>query len=161
MTDINRGDGFSPGNLIVLKVPGLDTPAAFDNNDFVSLRDLHAYDDPAQRVMLIDAAIRWIPGVLNDDASAQQDSFVDGLLDCPHYSRPEALDDTMGGLAVPEVLLSGNHAAIRRWRKRQAVARTLERRPDLLASAALDEEERDILRELVAQDSKGVDDGRH
>ena len=56
VTDINRGDGFSPGNLIVLKVPGLDTPAAFDNNDFVSLRDLHAYGDPAQRVMLIDAA---------------------------------------------------------------------------------------------------------
>ena len=56
VTDINRGDGFSPGNLIVLKVPGLDTPAAFANNDFVTLSDLHAYDDPAQRVMLIDAA---------------------------------------------------------------------------------------------------------
>jgi tRNA (guanine37-N1)-methyltransferase len=80
-------------------------------------------------MVLIDAIVRQLPGVLNDDQSAAQDSFVDGLLDCPHYTRPE----TYAGERVPEVLLSGHHAEIERWRLAQSLARTLERRPDLLA----------------------------
>ena len=84
---------------------------------------------------LLDAVARLQPGVLGDARSHEQDSFSEGLLDCPHYSRPEALTNAEGADAVPEVLLSGNHAAIERWRRDQALALTAERRPDLLAAA--------------------------
>ena len=80
-------------------------------------------------LMMIDAIARLLPGALNDGDSAQQDSFAEGLLDCPHYTRPVVYE----GLAVPEVLLSGHHGNIRRWRLAQALRRTRERRPDLLA----------------------------
>jgi tRNA (guanine37-N1)-methyltransferase len=94
-------------------------------------------------LMLIDAVVRQRPGVLNDAESAAQDSFVDGLLDCPHYTRPERDD----GGRVPEVLMSGNHAAIRRWRLKQALGRTLERRPELLRDRSLTREEETLLAE--------------
>ena len=94
-------------------------------------------------LMLIDAVVRQLPGVLNDAESAAQDSFVDGLLDCPHYTRPEQ----DGEQRVPEVLLSGNHAAIRRWRLQQALGRTWERRPDLLRERKLTREEQALLAE--------------
>jgi len=81
---------------------------------------------PAMAV--IDAATRMIPGALGHSLSAQQDSFSDGLLDCPHYTRPEKI----GGQSVPPVLLSGDHAKIANWRADQALARTTERRPDLI-----------------------------
>ena len=84
---------------------------------------------------LLDAVARLQPGVLGDARSHEQDSFSEGLLDCPHYSRPEVLAGAAGGGAVPEVLLSGNHAAIERWRRDQALALTADRRPDLLAAA--------------------------
>jgi tRNA (guanine37-N1)-methyltransferase len=98
-----------------------------------------------------------VPGVVGDEQSVVDDSFSRGLLDFPQYTRPAEL--TIRGqeptdrepLKVPDVLLSGNHAEIRRWRKREAVARTLTRRPDLLSAATLDEEEQQILRELVAE----------
>jgi len=79
-------------------------------------------------LVVIDAMARWLPGVLGHAASAAQDSFAGGLLDCPHYTRPEAY----AGSRVPEVLLSGDHAAIERWRRKQALGRTAARRPDLL-----------------------------
>ena len=82
-------------------------------------------------MMLIDAAVRLLPGALNDERSAREDSFAEGLLDCPHFTRPE----TFEGLAVPEVLLSGHHARIARWRREQALAATASRRPDLLERA--------------------------
>lgn len=94
-------------------------------------------------LMLIDAMVRLLPGALNDAESAQQESFVDGLLDCPHYTRPEV--DESG--AVPGVLLSGDHAAIRRWRLKQSLGRTWQRRPDLLAKRTLTKEERMLLEE--------------
>ena len=100
-------------------------------------------------LVVLDAVARYVPGVVGDEQSVVEDSFSRGLLDYPHYTRPAVLD----GRGVPDVLLSGNHAEIRRWRKRQAVGRTLERRPDLLKGAALDEEEQQILREL--QDGRG------
>jgi tRNA (guanine37-N1)-methyltransferase len=84
---------------------------------------------------LLDAVARLQPGVLGDARSHEQDSFSEGLLDCPHYSRPEVLAGEGGDAAVPEVLLSGNHAAIARWRRDQAVALTAARRPDLVAAA--------------------------
>ena len=84
---------------------------------------------------LLDAVARLQPGVLGDARSHEQDSFSAGLLDCPHYSRPEVLAEGGDGAAVPPVLLSGNHAAIERWRRDQALALTAERRPDLVAAA--------------------------
>ncbi len=85
--------------------------------------------------------MRQLPGVLNDAGSAEQDSFVDGLLDCPHYTRPEVYE----GISVPDVLLSGNHAEINRWRLKQALGRTWQRRPELLASRQLTKEESRLL----------------
>lgn len=87
---------------------------------------------------LMDAVIRLQPGVLGHEASADQDSFSDGLLDCPHYTRPKIWREQH----VPPVLLGGDHAAIARWRREQALLRTARRRPDLLASAGLDNVER-------------------
>ena len=94
--------------------------------------------------VIIDAVTRLLPGVLGDEQSAVEDSFVDGLLDHPHYTRPEEA----GGKVVPEVLLSGDHAAIRRWRRKQALGRTWQRRPDLLESRELDEEAKLLLKEF-------------
>ncbi len=94
--------------------------------------------------VIIDAVTRLLPGVLGDEQSAVQDSFVDGLLDHPHYTRPEVTD----GKAVPEVLLSGDHEAIRRWRRKQALGRTWQRRPDLLQGRKLDEEAELLLKEF-------------
>ena len=93
--------------------------------------------------MVVDVVARLLPGVLGDADSAEQDSFMDGLLDCPHYTRPEVFE----GRAVPEVLLGGNHEAIRRWRLKQALGRTWERRPDLLAGRTLTAEEAELLDE--------------
>jgi tRNA (guanine37-N1)-methyltransferase len=92
-------------------------------------------------LMVIDAILRLRPGVLNDAESAVQDSFAAGLLDCPHYTRPDEYD----GKRVPEVLLSGHHEAIRAWRLQQALGRTWERRPDLLRERVLSKEERELL----------------
>jgi tRNA (guanine37-N1)-methyltransferase len=94
--------------------------------------------------VIIDAVTRLLPGVLGDEQSALQDSFMDGLLDHPHYTRPELA----GEQAVPEVLLSGDHEAIRRWRRKQALGRTWQRRPDLLQGRELDEEAKLLLSEF-------------
>jgi tRNA (guanine37-N1)-methyltransferase len=94
-------------------------------------------------LVIVDAVARLVPGVVGDAASVEAESFSRGLLDHPHYTRPAEF----GGKQVPEVLLSGHHAEVRKWRKRMAVRRTLERRPDLLAAASLDDEERGILNE--------------
>ena len=96
-------------------------------------------------MVVMDAVIRLLPGVLGHEDSAAQDSYMAGLLDCPHYTRPEEID----GLRVPGVLLSGNHEEIRRWRLKQALARTWERRPDLLAHRELTGEERKLLDEFL------------
>lgn len=94
-------------------------------------------------MVLIDSMVRHLPGVLGDAGSAQQDSFVDGMLDCPHYTRPEVFE----GENVPEVLLSGHHAEIKKWRLKQVLGRTWQRRPDLLAQRQLTEQEARLLAE--------------
>jgi tRNA (guanine37-N1)-methyltransferase len=94
-------------------------------------------------LIVIDAVARLLPGALGDAASAAEDSFGDGLLDWPHYTRPEVWE----GRTVPPVLLGGNHAAIRRWRLMQALGRTWQRRPDLLARRRLTADERALLEE--------------
>ena len=96
-------------------------------------------------LVMIDALARLIPGALNDEESAAQDSFMNGLLDCPHYTRPEEID----GRRVPEVLISGDHAAIRRWRMQQMLGRTWQRRPDLLQGLALSEEQEKLLADFI------------
>ena len=93
---------------------------------------------------VIDAVVRQIPGALGDGRSAEQESFVDGLLDCPQYTRPESYL----GERVPEILLGGHHENIRRWRLKQALGRTWLRRPDLLAARQLNEDERKLLEEF-------------
>ena len=97
--------------------------------------------------VLIDAVTRLLPGVLGDEQSAQQDSFMDGLLDCQHYTRPEEIE----GLAAPPVLLSGDHRAIERWRRKQSLGRTWLRRPELLEGLALDTESEALLAEFKTE----------
>jgi tRNA (guanine37-N1)-methyltransferase len=97
--------------------------------------------------VVIDAVTRLLPGVLGDEQSAAQDSFMDGLLDCQHYTRPEEIE----GLTVPPVLLSGDHGAIERWRRKQALGRTWLRRPELLRELELDEESEKLLAEFKAE----------
>ena len=97
----------------------------------ISLGDFVLSGGELAAMALMDAVIRQLPGVLNDDASATEDSFVNGLLDCPHYTRPE----THQGMTVPAVLLGGHHAEIVRWRRQQMLAVTATKRPDLLAAA--------------------------
>ena len=94
-------------------------------------------------MVVIDSLVRQLPGVLGDADSAQQDSFVHGLLDCPHYTRPEIYE----GEGVPEVLLSGHHAEIEKWRLKQSLGRTWQRRPDLLALRQLTKQEARLLAE--------------
>jgi tRNA (guanine37-N1)-methyltransferase len=107
----------------------------------LSLGDFVLSGGEIAAMALMDACIRQLPGALHDASSAANDSFADGLLDCPHYTRPEIY----AGLEVPEVLLSGNHEKIRRWRLQQALGRTWQRRPDLLRQRTLSREEADLL----------------
>ena len=119
----------------------------------VSVGDFVVSGGELPALLVIDAIVRQLPGALNDAESARQDSFAEGLLDCPHYTRPESYE----GERVPEVLLSGNHAAIRRWRLKQAVGRTWQRRPDLLARRPLTAHERELLEEFQAEAKKRPD----
>jgi tRNA (guanine37-N1)-methyltransferase len=100
---------------------------------------------------LIDALVRQLPGALGDEASALEESFADGLLDCPQYTRPEV----HAGMRVPQVLLSGHHAEIRRWRLKQALGATWLRRPDLLAARVLSAEEQALLDEFKREKRSG------
>ena len=102
-------------------------------------------------MVLMDSVVRQLPGALGDAESASQDSFVDGLLDHPHYTRPEVYE----GAAVPAVLLSGNHAVITRWRLKQSLGRTWQRRPELLEQRGMSVDERNLLEEFK-QELSGV-----
>src|SRR5438552_14006718 len=133
-------------HLVVLcgRYEGFDDRVRARVTDEVSIGDYVLTGGELPALVVVDAVARLVPGVVGDEQSVEDDSFSRGLLDFPQYTRPAEYET----LRVPDVLLSGNHAEIRRWRKREAVTRTLERRPDLLAAASLDEEEEEILREL-------------
>jgi tRNA (guanine37-N1)-methyltransferase len=131
--------------LLAGRYEGVDervTVREFD--DEISIGDYVLSGGELAAMVLIDSIVRQLPGVLGDAESAAQDSFVNGLLDCPHYTRPE----DYAGLKVPPVLLSGNHAEISRWRLKQALGRTWQRRPDLLAKRVLSVDEQKLLEEF-------------
>ena len=114
----------------------------------ISIGDFVVSGGELPAMMLMDAVLRLIPGVLGDADSAGQDSFANGLLDCPHYTRPIKFQ----GMTVPAVLRSGNHALIAEWRLEQALRRTLQRRPDLLAGHALTPEESRLLQKIQQEE---------
>lgn len=119
----------------------------------ISIGDFVVSGGELPAMLLMDAIVRHLPGALNDADSAVEDSFVDGLLDCPHYTRPEVFQDER----VPAVLLSGNHAEIRRWRLKQSLGRTWLRRPDLLQKRQLQKQELRLLEEFQREQDTGSD----
>ncbi len=116
----------------------------------LSLGDFVLSGGEIAAMAVIDAVARLLPGVLGDDESAGQDSFMEGLLDHPHYTRPESIE----GRRVPEVLLSGDHAKIARWRHKQALGRSYLRRPDLVRKLDLDKEQRKLLDEFLKEQGR-------
>jgi tRNA (guanine37-N1)-methyltransferase len=143
----------APGMVIVAgRYEGLDERVSTGlGAEEISIGDYVLSGGELAAAVLIDAVARLLPGVLGHEDSPSQESFVEGLLDHPHFTRPETVD----GMAVPAVLLSGDHAAIRRWRRKQSLGRTWQRRPDLLASRGLDSEEEMLLREFQAEAADG------
>ena len=149
--------------LLCGRYEGVDERVRERVTEEISIGDYVLSGGELAALVILDAVARLVPGVVGDQQSVAEDSFSRGLLDFPQYTRPAEVTVRVPGgtspavsasderaLKVPDVLLSGHHGDIRRWRKREAVSRTLERRPDLLAGADLDEEEQEILRELVA-----------
>jgi tRNA (guanine37-N1)-methyltransferase len=142
-----------PGLVIIAgRYEGLDERVCAGlSAEEVSIGDYVLSGGEPAAAVLIDAVVRWLPGVLGHEESPGQDSFADGLLDFPHYTRPEVVD----GMAVPPVLLSGDHEAIRRWRLKQALGRTWQRRPELLGSRGLNAEEEALLAEFIRETANG------
>lgn len=139
----------APGLLIVAgRYEGLDERVSEGlDAEEISIGSFVLSGGELAAAVLTDAVVRLLPGVLGHADSSLQDSFSDGLLDCPHYTRPEVAD----GMAVPPVLLSGDHEAIRRWRLKMALGRTWQRRPDLIAARKLTPEETQLLEEFKAE----------
>jgi tRNA (guanine37-N1)-methyltransferase len=129
---------------------GVDERAAGAVDVELSLGDFVLSGGELAAMVLVDAVARLLPGALGDEQSAENDSFSAGLLDHPHYTRPESWN----GQAVPEVLLSGDHAAVRRWRLKRALGATWLKRPDLLDKLVLDEEQAGLLREFIAEQQR-------
>jgi len=137
--------------LLCGRYEGFDDRVRSRVTDELSIGDYVLTGGELPALVILDAVARLVPGVVGDEQSVADDSFSRGLLDFPQFTRPAEIRSDAAGegvLSVPDVLVSGNHAEIRRWRKREALKRTLERRPELLESATLDEEERELLLEL-------------
>jgi tRNA (guanine37-N1)-methyltransferase len=134
--------------LLCGRYEGFDERVRARVTDELSIGDYVLTGGELPALVILDAVARFVPGVVGDEQSVALDTFSRGLLNHPQYTRPSEVAVRDRVLRVPDVLMSGNHAEIRRWRKREALARTLERRPDLLNAAILDEEEEQLLREL-------------
>jgi tRNA (guanine37-N1)-methyltransferase len=141
-----------PGMILFAgRYEGVDERLIEDEVDTeLSLGDFVLSGGEIAAMAVIDAVVRLLPGVLGDEDSAVQDSFVEGLLDCPHYTRPEEID----GRRVPEVLLSGDHARIARWRYKQALGRSYLRRPDLVKKLQLGREQQALLDEFLKEQGR-------
>jgi tRNA (guanine37-N1)-methyltransferase len=134
--------------LVAGRYEGIDERLIESKVDMeLSLGDFVLSGGEIAAMVVIDAVARLLPGVLGDETSALQDSFVQGLLDHPHYTRPEVI----AGKRVPEVLLSGDHARIAKWRHQQALGRSFARRPDLVAKLELNDEQKKLLDEYLAE----------
>ena len=147
-SDVERLSGYS--NLILLagRYEGIDERLIESEVDEeISIGEAVVSGGELPAMMVIDALIRHIPGALGHEGSADQDSFVDGLLDCPHYTRPERFN----GLGVPQVLLGGDHQAIKTWREKQSLGRTFQRRPDLIEKLDLSNEQKALLEEYIQE----------
>ena len=137
--------------LVAGRYEGIDERLIETDIDMeISLGDFVLSGGEIPAMTVIDAVSRLVPGVLGHVASALEDSFAEGLLDCPHYTRPEIFDDRK----VPEVLLSGDHAKIKRWRLKQQLGRTFDRRPDLLQALDLDKHQQQLLEEYICEAEK-------
>ena len=135
--------------LVAGRYEGIDERLVAESVDLeVSIGDYVTSGGELPAMVLIDCLVRRLPGSLNDAESAMQDSFSQGLLDWPHYTRPEEWKQAR----VPDVLLSGNHAAIARWRRKQALGRTWVRRPDLVDETSLSREDRQLLEEYLREE---------
>ncbi len=143
-----RFGGLSHVVLLCGRYEGMDERVRDLATEELSIGDYVLSGGELAALVVVDAVSRLVPGVVGDAESVEADSFARGLLDYPHYTRPAEF----AGRRVPEVLLSGHHAEVRKWRKREALRRTLERRPDLLGTAALDDEEHEILKGLQRGD---------
>jgi tRNA (guanine37-N1)-methyltransferase len=140
-TELKRHEGLI---LLAGRYEGVDERLIQRQVDYeVSIGDYVLSGGELPAMVLMDALIRQLPGVLGAADSAEQDSFVNGLLDCPHYTRPEVYE----GVPVPQVLLSGNHAEIQRWRMKQSLGRTWSRRPELMSKVELSVEQQTLLDE--------------
>jgi tRNA (guanine37-N1)-methyltransferase len=146
--DAKRLSGVAHVAVICGRYEGVDERVRARVDEELSIGDYVLTGGELAALVIVDAVARFVPGVVGDEQSVMADSFSRGLLDFPQYTRPAEVSTPSRVLKVPDVLLSGNHGEIRRWRKREALSRTLDRRPDLLADAALDDEERAILKEL-------------
>lgn len=134
--------------LVAGRYEGIDERfVRMDCDDEWSIGDYVISGGELAALVVIDAMTRLLPGVLGDEESAQQDSHSHGLLDCPHFTRPEQLQ----GHSVPDVLLSGNHADIKRWRMKQALGKTWQKRPDLLQKKQLSAEQESLLKEFIVE----------
>src|SRR5688500_14482094 len=145
------------GHIVILcgRYEGVDERVRrYLATDEISIGDYVLSGGELPALVIVDAVARLVPGVVGDEQSVARDSFARGLLDFPQYTRPA----DFRGMAVPAVLLSGHHREIERWRRREVLARTLERRPDLLADASLEPEDKALLQELLAQSRPNRDE---
>jgi tRNA (guanine37-N1)-methyltransferase len=150
--EAQRLSGLAHVVLLCGRYEGFDDRVRERVTEEMSIGDYVVTGGELPALVIVDAVARFVPGVVGDGQSVVEDSFSRGLLDFPQFTRPPEI----GAFRVPEVLLSGNHTEIRRWRKREALSRTLERRPDLLDESALDDEEREMLQELMRSSKKGT-----
>ena len=147
-SDIGRFGNYQHLVLLAGRYEGIDERLIESHVDEeISIGDIVVSGGELPAMSIVDALVRQIPGALGHAESALQDSFVDGLLDCPHYTRPETIE----GQTVPKVLLGGDHQAVERWRKKQSLGRTFLRRPDLFSQLQLSKTEQELLDEYLKE----------
>ncbi len=146
--DVERLGAYSHLVLVAGRYEGIDERLIeAEVDEEICIGDFVISGGELPAMIIADALVRHVPGALGHEESALRDSFIDGLLDCPHYTRPESID----GHTVPEVLLQGDHQAIEQWRNKQSLGRTYLRRPDLIAKMELSKEQQALLEEFLQE----------